>query len=143
MFQDDNARIHQAEVGRDRFREQETSRSHTDWPPQSPHLDPSENLWDVLEEPLLSGHTQPSSVRKRLQHWMETTAVTLQKLMGTTPQPACGAIKARGRPTHVGVCDLFLKTRQCVCANNLGEQVVPVVAAVVCNLQTSVLLWKL
>lgn len=47
---------------------------------------------------------------------METNAVTLQKLMGTMAQPACAAIKARGGPTNVGVCDRFFMARQCVCA---------------------------
>lgn len=68
--------------------------------------DPSENLWDVLEEPLQSAQTQPSSVQKLL-HWMEMNPVTLQTLMGTMPQPACAVIKARGGPTNIRVCDLF------------------------------------
>lgn len=64
--------------------------------------------------------------------------VTLQKLVGT--EPACAAIKAGGVQTILE-CVTFFTARRCVCY--LGEQVVPVLAAAVCNLQMSVLLWKL
>jgi len=34
-----------------------------DWPPQSSHPNRIENLWDVLERPLRSGPTLPSSLQ--------------------------------------------------------------------------------
>ena len=46
-----------------------------DWLPQSPDINPTENLWDVLEKTLHSGPTLPSSIQdlgeKLIQLWTE------------------------------------------------------------------------
>lgn len=64
--------------------------SSMDWPPQSPDLNPTESLWDMLKKALRGGHTLPSSVQdpgeRFMQNWMEINLLTLQKLTDTVPQ---------------------------------------------------------
>lgn len=45
------------------FRDDETSVSRMVWPAQSPDLNPSENIWDVLEKNLHSGSTLPPEIQ--------------------------------------------------------------------------------
>ena len=76
IFQDDIATIYQAQTVKKKkkkvvqgFRVHETSFSHM--VSQSPDLNPSKNLWDVLEKALHSCPTLPSSIQDLGEKWMQ------------------------------------------------------------------------
>ena len=50
IFQDDNVRINWVQIVKEWFWQRKTSFSHMDWLPESPELNPIEELWDVLEK---------------------------------------------------------------------------------------------
>ncbi len=48
-FQQDNAPCHKAQIISDMFLEHDNEFTLLKWPPQSPDLNPTEQLWDVVE----------------------------------------------------------------------------------------------
>lgn len=83
------------------FKEDDTLFSCTDWPPQSPEFNSSEELCNVLGKALDSGLTHPPSIEdlgeKLMQLWTEIKLVILHKVVETIPWRI---LKAKGWPVN-------------------------------------------
>jgi hypothetical protein len=104
IFQDNNAHIHRAHLLQSWFSEHEREFHHMVWPPQSPDLNPIENLWNELERNLQGSLPLPSTFddlgQKLLKQWTELHVNTLQKLVALMPKRMESVIKAKGSPTQ-------------------------------------------
>lgn len=103
MFQDDNAPIHRAKRVKNWFQEHESSFAHMIWPPQSPDLNPIENMWDELERELRRCSPLPSSTKELqellMELWSKLNVDTARKLIESMPRRMRSVIQAKGGPT--------------------------------------------
>ncbi len=63
-FQQDNAPCHKAQIISDWFLEQDNEFNLLKWPPQSPNLNPIEQLWDVMEWEICIMDVQPINLQQ-------------------------------------------------------------------------------
>ncbi len=63
-FQKDNAPCHKAQLISDWFLEHENEFTLLKWPPQSPDLNPTEKLWDVVEREIRIMNVQPTNLQQ-------------------------------------------------------------------------------
>ena len=99
IMQHDNAPIHKAAVVTTWLREQEFN--VLDWPPQSPDLNPIENVWAHVKSELDKQNiTSKEMMRQRIQQiWANIDGSFLQKLVDSMPRRVAAVIKNHGGAT--------------------------------------------
>ncbi len=63
-FQEDNAPCHKAQIISDWFLEHDNEFTLLKWPPQSPDLNPTEHLWDLVEREIRIMDVQPTNLQQ-------------------------------------------------------------------------------
>ena len=100
VFQQDNAPCHKAHSIMEWF--DEKGIRVLDHPPQSPDLNPIENLWRIVKISIYKNH-DIKSVKDLWEafeeEWEKVDAVTCQKLIESMPKRLALVIKARGGST--------------------------------------------
>ena len=100
VFQHDNAPCHAARSVADFLHQKKISVMK--WPPQSPDLNPIENLWSILKRKV--GLTKPSSLpelwENLRQSWQQISQAEIDKLIASMPQRIKLVIKAKGGATR-------------------------------------------
>lgn len=106
IFQQDGAKPHTANTNVDYLQRkaQESGESWTvmEWPPQSPDLNPLENVWHYLKDQLRKHPHLPTSKKElfeRLQtEWEKLGPDALQPYVSSMPQRCSAVIEAKGGP---------------------------------------------
>jgi transposase len=102
VFQHDNDPKHKAKIVTKWLKHQQIS--VLDWPPQSPDLNPIENLWHWFKNRLNSYETQPTSIHELWEHiqdtWETFTAEECIKLIESMPKRIFAVLEAKGGATH-------------------------------------------
>ncbi|GFU64923.1 transposable element Tcb2 transposase [Trichonephila clavipes] len=99
VFQQDNCTSHKSQLATGWFDEHSSDFSVINLPPRSPDLNPTEPLWDVLEQGLKGHHTAPTSLKEL---WTALTNISqviplepFQKMVKSMPRCVASVIKRR------------------------------------------------
>ena len=92
----DNAPCHKAKVVMSYFREQDFE--IMDWPPQSPDLNPIENLWKTLGVKVMERNpTNTEDLWVKLQEeWSKISIVDCQELIRSRSRRCAAVIESKG-----------------------------------------------
>ncbi len=100
FFQQDNAPCHKAQIISDWFLEHDNEFSLLKWPPQSPDLNPIENLWDVVEREIYIMDVQPTNLLQLcdaiMSIWTNISEECFQHLVESIPRRIKAVLKAKG-----------------------------------------------
>lgn len=100
IFQQDNATSHTALSVRAWFEEHEDEFTVLPWPPNSPDLNPIENLWDHLDRFVRSMDPQPRNLQQLATElesaWLRIPVSTIQHLIDSLPARLAAVRAARG-----------------------------------------------
>jgi len=85
----DNAPCHKAQIISDCFLEYDNEFTLLKWPPQSPNLNPIENLWNVVEREIRIMDAQPTNLQQLhdaiMSIWTELSEECFQHLVESMP----------------------------------------------------------
>jgi len=100
-FQEDGDPKHQSKKTKD-WKEKQGLKFLTNWPPNSPDLNPIENLWSILKRRV--GAREPSTVEEAkaylLEEWRRLEADSeLERLIHSMVDRCAAVIKSKGNPT--------------------------------------------
>ncbi len=102
-FQQDNAPCHKAQIISDWFLEHDNEFTLFKWPPQSPDLNPIEQLWDVVEREIRIMDVQPTNLQQLrdaiMSIWTKIFEECIRHLVESMPRRIKAVRKAKWGPT--------------------------------------------
>ncbi len=103
-FQQDNAPCHKAQIISDWFLEHDNEFTLLKWPPQSPDLNPTEHLWDVVEREIRFTDVQPTNLQQLhdaiISIWTKISEECFQHLLESMPRRIKAVLKEKVGPTR-------------------------------------------
>ncbi len=99
-----NASCHKAQIISDWFLEHDNDFTLLKWPPQSPDLNPIEQLWDVVEREIHIMDLQPINLQQLRDNimsiWTKISEECFQHLVESMPRRIKAVLMAKGGPTQ-------------------------------------------